>query len=60
MLNRCPCGRYTNYGVSCALCVMNKTGTPESPELDLDAIVDWLAADEESDDPAAGGEGTEE
>jgi len=41
MLNRCGCGRYTNYGVTCALCAISNIQAPESPELDLDEIVDW-------------------
>jgi hypothetical protein len=47
MLNRCGCGRYTDYGVTCVSCTWLK----EKDEAELDFEIDDLIDDEEKSTP---------
>jgi hypothetical protein len=38
MLNKCGCGRYTNYGSVCVSCAMAQKAPVDPPEIDLDDL----------------------
>jgi len=50
MLNKCTCGRYTDYGLTCVSCSMSK-GLEKSPvdSIDIEELITPL--DSEADTP---------
>lgn len=39
MLNRCACGKYTDFGVTCVSCSITKSNAKEIEDINLDELV---------------------
>jgi len=42
MLNKCTCGKYTDYGITCVSCSMSKNTEREEEDINIDELIEEL------------------